>query len=123
MTRWPRRRTPRTPGWHASRPDRGPDERPRRADARTWCRDEEELRDRRRCRVWRSSAAWLPPSLRRVERGPRGGFRAASIGWAVRVFGQAALDSIWVTLLGVEPPIAMRRGFFASGISRCRSTI
>src|ERR1700742_559268 len=40
---------------------------------------------------------------------------------AVRVSGQAALDSIWVTLLGVAPLIAMRRGFIASGISRCRS--
>src|ERR1700740_3185289 len=40
---------------------------------------------------------------------------------AVRVSGQAALDSIWVTLLGVAPLIAIRRGFIASGISRCRS--
>src|ERR1700760_3739553 len=48
--------------------------------------------------------------------------RAASIDLGRAVSGQAALDSIWVTLLGVAPPIAMRRGFFASGISRCRST-
>ena len=34
------------------------------------------------------------------------------------VSGQAALDSIWVTLASVAPPIAMRRGFLASGISR-----
>ena len=34
---------------------------------------------------------------------------------------QAALASIWVTLLGLAPLIWMRRGFMASGISRCRS--
>src|ERR1700748_3869079 len=39
---------------------------------------------------------------------------------AVPVSGQAAF-SIWVTLLGVAPLIAIRRGFIASGISRCRS--
>jgi hypothetical protein len=36
---------------------------------------------------------------------------------------QAALASIWLTLPGAAPLIAMRRGFIASGISRCRSMI
>ena len=47
---------------------------------------------------------------------PRGVDRSKS-----PVSGQAALDSIWVTLLGAAPLIAIRRGFIASGISRCRS--
>ena len=42
---------------------------------------------------------------------------------AVRVSCQAARDSIWVTLPGLAPLIAIRRGFIASGISRCRSMI
>lgn len=37
------------------------------------------------------------------------------------VSSQAALDSIWVTLLKAASLISMRRGFIVSGISRCRS--
>lgn len=112
---------PMAPGWRASRKGSELDRTPRPGGVRTLCRDEGERLDRLVFVKSGRRPHELPPFLRRVQEGPRGESRAAEIDPAA-VSGQAALDSIWVTLPGAVPPIAMRRGFFASGISRCRSS-
>jgi hypothetical protein len=65
-------------------------------------------------------AAWSPPDLDELVSAARS--RAAV--WIVGARAdQAALPSIWVKWLGLAPLMAIRRGFIASGISRCRSII
>jgi hypothetical protein len=51
----------------------------------------------------------------------RFGAAARSPGRRDTRFAQAALDSIWCTLAGTAPLMAIRRGFMASGISRTSS--